>query len=114
MPVRGWGKGNGKRGTGQLASKVIERLQPRYEVQDVELGEVYKWRPERIVLECRCGHTLSLTASNTSCAECSTDHEQAVTEASNRDRRHQSDHTLHPWRYHYYSEDHKEDGGLPF
>jgi hypothetical protein len=108
------GKGNGKRGTGRLASKVIERVQPRYEVQDVEFGEVYKWRPEQIVLECRCGNTLSLTASNTSCPECGTDHGLAVKEASNRDRRHQSDHTLHPWRYYYSEEDREEDDGLPF
>jgi hypothetical protein len=111
--ARSWvGKGNGKRGTGQLASKVIERVQPRYEVQDVEFGKVYKWRPEQIVLECRCGHTLSLTASNTSCAECSTDHEQAVKEVSADG--HQNDQTLHPWRYYSSSSEGREDGSLPF
>src|SRR5215212_4468771 len=39
LPVCGGGKGNG--GTGQLA-KVIERLQARYEVQEVQFGKVYK------------------------------------------------------------------------
>src|SRR5919112_6229743 len=102
MPVRGWGKGNGKRGTGQLA-KVIERVQPRYEVQDVEFGQVYKWRPERIVVECRCGQRLSLTASTTSCTECATDHELAVKEAAMDGP--QSDQTLHPWRDHSTSEE---------
>src|SRR5215216_386181 len=39
LPVCGWGKGKG--GTGQLA-KVIERVQARYEVQEVQFGKVYK------------------------------------------------------------------------
>ena len=42
--------------------EVIERVQPHYEVQEVEFGKLYKWRPERIVLECECGKRLSLTA----------------------------------------------------
>jgi len=91
-------------------AKVIERLDAHYEVQDVNMGEVYKWRPEHILVECRCGQRLSLTASKTSCAECGTDHGLAVKEALADGV--QSDHVLHPWRY-YYSED-REDGGLPF
>ena len=39
LPVCGGGKGKG--GTGQLA-KVIERVQARYEVQEVQFGKVYK------------------------------------------------------------------------
>jgi hypothetical protein len=89
-------------------TKVIERLKPRYEVQDVEFGKVYKWRPERIVLECECGKRRSLTASMTSCIECGRDHLLAVQKASMN--RPQSDQILHPWRY---SED-REDVGLPF
>jgi hypothetical protein len=91
-----------------LANKVIERVQPRYEVQEVEFGQVYKWRPERIVVQCRCGQRLSLTASTTSCTECAANHELAVKEASKTDGR-QSDKTLHPWRF---VED-REDAGLP-
>jgi hypothetical protein len=98
-----------KKGTEQLA-KVIECAQARYEVQDVELGKVYKWRPERIVIECLCGQRLSLTASKTTCVECGTDHELAVKEALTEG--HQSDQILHPWRY-YYSED-REGASLPF
>jgi hypothetical protein len=89
-------------------AKVIERLDACYEVQDVEFGKVYKWRPERIVLECECGKSLSLTASTTSCLECGRDHVLAVKGASMDSP--QSDHILHPWRY---SED-REDDGLPF
>ena len=90
-------------------AEVTERVDARYEVQDVECGKVYKWCPERMVVECQCGQKLSLTASTTSCVECGSDHVLAV-KAASTDRL-QSDQTLHPWRY--YSED-REDGGLPF
>jgi hypothetical protein len=76
-------------------AKAIECAQARYEVQDVEFGKVYKWRPGCIVIECQCGQRLSLTASTTSCAECGTDHVLAYQRGI------------------YYSEDH-EDAGLPF
>jgi hypothetical protein len=90
-------------------AKVIERLDAGTEVQEVTFGKVYKWRPERVVVECECGQRLSLTASTTSCVECGRDHGLFVKEASMD--RHQSDQTLHPWRY--YSEV-GEDTGLPF
>ena len=102
--------GKGKGGPGQLA-KVIERVQARYEIQEVEMGKVYKWHPEHIVLECQCGERLALSASTTSCVECASDHVLAVKalkEASTD--KHQSDQTLHPWRY---SED-REDADLPY
>jgi hypothetical protein len=91
-------------------AKVTERVDGRYEVQDVEFGTVYKWRPKRMVAECQCGLKLSLTASTTSCVECGTDHMLSVKEALTDV--HQSDQTLHPWRY-YYSEV-REDADLPF
>ena len=90
-------------------AKVIECAQARYEVQDVDFGKVYKWCPERVVLECGCGGRLYLNTSMTSCEECSADHVVAVREELSELR--QSDQTLHPWRY---SEDHDEDAGLPF
>ena len=92
-----------------MTSKVIERVRPRYEVQDVAFGKVYKWHPEHIVAECQCGQRLSLSASTTtSCVECGTDQDLAVKEASADG--HQSDQALHPWRF---VED-REDDGLPF
>jgi hypothetical protein len=97
----------GKEEAGPVA-KVIECAHGRYEVQDVELGKVYKWRPERIVVECGCGERLYLNASTTSCKECTTDHALTV-RAELADRR-ERDEVLHPWRY--YSED-REDAGLP-
>ena len=44
------GLGIGKRST--VATKVIERIEAHYEVQDVEMGKVYRWCPESVVVEC--------------------------------------------------------------
>jgi hypothetical protein len=88
-------------------TKVIERVEAHYEVQDVEMGKVYRWCPESIVVGCGCGERLSLTASMTSCAECGVDHAVALQEELSDQR--QGDEALHPWRY---SED-REDGGIP-
>jgi hypothetical protein len=35
--------------------RVIERVRGHYEVQEVECGKVYKWRPESVVVACECG-----------------------------------------------------------
>ena len=43
-------------------ANVIECAEGRYEVQDVEFGRVYKWRPERVVVECDCGERTALRA----------------------------------------------------
>jgi hypothetical protein len=92
-------------------TKVIDRVEGRYEVQEVEFGKVYKWRPERIVVECRCGQRLSLSASRTTCTECGSDHVEVLQEKSAEGR--QSDEVLHPWRYSEDREEEEEEG-LPF
>jgi Zn finger protein HypA/HybF involved in hydrogenase expression len=56
-------------------AKVIERLEAHYEIQDLEMGKVYRWRPESIVVECEeCGKILILTLSKSACGECGADH----------------------------------------
>jgi hypothetical protein len=40
---------NRERGT---VAKVIERVQAHYEVEDVEMGKVYTWRPQSVVVQC--------------------------------------------------------------
>ena len=89
-------------------SKVIESVEARYEVQDVEFGRVYKWRPESVLIECECGERLSLSASATFCRACGADHTVVVQEEL-ADRLHK-DEVLHPWRY---ARD-RQDAGIPF
>lgn len=85
---------------------VIERAQGRYEVQAVEFGKVYRWCPERVVVECGCGERPTLTLRNTACG-CGVDH-AAVVRAELETLR-PGDEALRPWRY--AGED--EDTGLP-
>jgi hypothetical protein len=76
-------------------AKVIERVDARYEVQDVEFGKVYKWRPQSVVLECDCGEKPALTASKNACGECGADYRdllEEVLEARPQDK------VGHPWR----------------
>jgi hypothetical protein len=44
-------------------AKIIERGEAHYEIRDVEMGKIYRWYTESIVLRCRCGERLSLTVS---------------------------------------------------
>ena len=89
-------------------AKVIKRVEARYDVQEVEFGEVYKWRPESVVVKCGCGEELTLTAPTSTCGGCSTDHGAVMQEESIARRL--GDEALRPWRY---SED-REDAGLPY
>ncbi len=54
--------------------RVIKHTEAHYEVKEVEFGEVYRWRPERLMLECECGERPTLTNSMTVCDGCATDH----------------------------------------
>ncbi len=76
--------------------RVIESTEGHYEVQEVEFGKVYKWRPECVEVVCNCGEGITLTASETSCGACGVDHAAlAREELAGR----QPDETAHPWRY---------------
>jgi hypothetical protein len=86
---------------------VIERTEGRYEVQEVEFGKVYRWLPERVVVECGCDRTLSLTNSETTCG-CGADHASVVREELSTERF--GNESPHPWRQLHYS----EDTGIPF
>jgi hypothetical protein len=79
--------------TGQ---SIIERLEAHYEVEDVEMGKVYRWCPERAVLECTCGQELTLSAFNTTCPECGADHAATVEEVLEARPEDEGD---HPWRF---------------
>ena len=58
---------NGFRKGRRQTLAMIEYTEARYDVQEVEMGEVYTWRPESVVVECDCGERPTLTASTTTC-----------------------------------------------
>ena len=86
----------------------MERIAGRYDVEEVEFGRVYRWRPESVVVECFCGERLPLISSATVCSECGADHATAVRESLPY-RQPGRDKAEHPWRYWHSS----EGTGLP-
>jgi len=76
--------------------KVIERVAAHYEVQDLEMGKVYKWCPETAGVECTCGEELILSAFSSTCPECGADHAPIVEEVLVARLEDKGD---HPWRY---------------
>jgi hypothetical protein len=78
-------------------AKVIERVAEHYDIQEVEYGHVYKWRPESVLIECECAETVAITASETTCEECGAEHIGLVRE--DLTDRQLGDEDLHPWRY---------------
>jgi hypothetical protein len=90
-------------------SENTEHTEGHYDVQEVEMGEVYTWRPESVVVECDCGEKLTLTASSTTtCGECGAEHKAVVQEGLSDERL--EDEAVHPWRY----AKHREDVGVPY
>ncbi len=76
---------------------VIERIEGRYEAQDVPFGKVYAWRSGRVVIECDCGERLTLTGSATVCG-CGLNHATTIRKELDAARQ-PEDEILHPWRY---------------
>jgi hypothetical protein len=78
-----------------VMTQIIERVKAHYEVVEVELGVVYRWCPESVVIICNCGKRLALTASRTTCNVCGAGHAsiaQEVLEVRAEDK------VDHPWR----------------
>ena len=90
-------------------AKIIERARAGYDVQEVDFGTVYKWRPESVVVECGCGEETNLTHSETACEECGSEHTELVQEDLS-DRQPRGEEGVHPWRY---SGDSEGDATLP-
>jgi hypothetical protein len=76
-------------------TRVIERVKAHYEVQEEELGKLYRWCPESVVVECNCGERLTLTAARTTCGLCEANHTPITEEVL--DTR-PEDKVNHPWR----------------
>jgi len=77
-------------------AKVIERARARYDVEDVEYGKVYRWKPESLLVECECGEMVALTHSETACQKCGAEHAAIVGEALHARPEDRGD---RPWRY---------------
>jgi hypothetical protein len=58
---------NGFRKGRRQTLAMIKHTEAHYDVQEVEMGEVYTCRPESVVVECDCGERLTLTAPTTIC-----------------------------------------------
>ncbi len=86
----------------------VERLEGRYEVEEVEFGLVYRWCPQCLMVECDCGERLTLTSSTTTCHRCGVDHASLVREELATRRL--GDEALRPWRY----AGNRKDAGLPY
>jgi hypothetical protein len=77
---------------------VIDHVEGHYETQSMPYGKAYVWCPECFVVECDCGRTLILTASESVC-RCGTDHEAVVRGSTAFGTlQHQ---TRHPWDREY-------------
>jgi hypothetical protein len=56
-------------------TQIIERVKAHYEVQAVEMGTVYIWCPESVVIECDCSQTFTTEgAMVASCPRCGAEH----------------------------------------
>jgi len=73
---------------------VIDHIEGHYQTQTVSYGQAYVWCPECVVVECDCGETLILTASESVC-RCGADHDALVRETMAVGQA--LDETLHPW-----------------
>jgi hypothetical protein len=93
--------------------KILERLKGHYEAQEVSFGVVYRWCPEHVVVECRCGKRENrkrsdLISSFTVCdcgANTARIREELILEVLDEDEV-----TRHPWRY----AGDREDAGIPY
>ncbi len=88
---------------------VIEYLEGCYTAQEEPFGVAYKWSPERVVIECRCGARPTLMATMTVCSGCGVDHALIARQELNGSQKKTEDKVLHPWRY----AGDREGAGLP-
>ena len=95
--------------------QVIERVAEHYDTQETDFGRLYRWCPECVVVECKCGRRMPLTRSDLIDAgaecECGTEHTDSVREElviQLLDEDYEAHH--HPWRYWHTT----KDTGIPF
>ena len=81
-------------------TRIIEDIAAHYETHEFPFGRSYEWHPEHIIVECDCGHTLTLTGTSatTACGECGADYGSLVHDIRHREER-LHDEEVHPWNY---------------
>ena len=82
-----------------LVARVIEKIDAYYDVQQLEFGRAYKWRPGSVLLKCECEEMVYLTASESACEGCGAEHTRLVREGLTERRLEADERVLHPWRY---------------
>jgi hypothetical protein len=56
-------------------TQIIERVKAHYEVQAVEMGTVYIWCPESVVIECDCEQKVTTEGAEVAfCPRCGAEH----------------------------------------
>jgi hypothetical protein len=57
-------------------AQVIEHVEAHYEVQAMEMGTLYRWCPESVVIECDCGQSFTVEGADkvASCPRCGAEH----------------------------------------
>ena len=75
---------------------MIEYIEAGYEVEEVEMGKVYRLCPESVMLECNCKTEITLTATKTICPECASDHSDIVGEVLEPGSKYENE--QRPWR----------------
>jgi hypothetical protein len=90
-----------------LMLTAIERSKGHYEVQELDFGRVYRWRPEHTDPKCECGERLNVVAE-VACLRCRANPTATITAVPAAGR--SEDRTLHPWRY---DAGDLKDAGLP-
>jgi hypothetical protein len=95
--------------------RVIERVAEHYDVQSTEFGRIYKWCPECVVVECKCGKRMTLKRTDLidvgADCECGMEHTNSVRAEvviQLLDEAYEAHH--HPWRYWHTT----KDTGIPF
>jgi hypothetical protein len=93
-----------------VTTKVIERLEAHYEVRDVEMGTVYRWCPESVVIECDCSQTLTTeVAMVASCPRCGAEHTGVARELGEKTLAEEEE-AYHPVRREYEAWIMKDEG----
>jgi hypothetical protein len=90
---------------------IIEDIGAHYETHEFPFARSYEWHPEHIIVECDCGHTLTLTGTSaTTACGCGIDYGALVHDIRHREER-LRDEVVHPWHHDVQgqAEQHLED-----